>query len=100
MAKNDGVELENNTMKSNVNKIEQEISNLRNVNNDFNNISETLSNAWKGEEATKFINEFKDTFTHEYKSTIENFEEYTNYLNDVLNKYETLENNFASKNIS
>lgn len=87
MAKNDGVELENNTMKSNVNKMEQEISNLRNVNNDFNNISETLSNAWKGEETTKFINEFKDNNLPDDEWDALN-EKQNSFINNVLSNYQ------------
>lgn len=74
-----------------------------NIDIDINNILDLLdkiNTAWKGQDATAYINAMKDKYVKGLMELSSCIKDYGTYLIKVPAAYEMLDNTFASKNIN
>ena len=65
----------------------------------INNLADKISNAWHGEDATRYINVLQSRFSKGLDELREDLDDYGRYLLDVPQSYEILDANYENRYI-
>lgn len=73
---------------------------VKNEKNRINRLISDINDAWKGKKATEFTTNLKEKYVDELSKLEEILEKYHEFLSKVPRAYETLDEDYASKNIN
>jgi len=90
--------------KNEVKKVGEDIINLRKDFGSnvfaFSRVIEKIEDAWKGNDATKYISSMRDRYVPDLTEFSNTIEDYGNFLKQVPEVYEAFDEAYASKEIS
>ncbi len=87
-------------IKNKANNLSVYVIAVKSEKNKLNSLIADINDAWKGKKATEFITNLKDTYIKELEKLEEILEKYHEFLSKVPRAYETLDEEYASKNIN
>lgn len=93
------IAIDNNIIKKSGKKIKECSSNISKDINNFNNVIDKINLTWTDNESTNSINKMRDSYIYKLKELCDDLDKYGEYLKNIPDAYEILDETFSNKNI-